>query len=105
MVGIDIAFFSAETMARQTNETPLVEGVPELAVEVLSPSDKHEEIRDKVLEYLDVGVREIWIVDPDFKTVQVHQPGAAPVSYNREQEMQCRALPGLTLAIAEIFPD
>lgn len=103
-VGIDVAYFSSETIARQTDETTLIEGVPELAVEVLSPSDKHEEIRDKVREYIAVGVKEVWVVDPDFQTVQVHQPSLAPVSYNREQEMTCHVLESLRFAVAEIFP-
>ena len=103
-VGIDVAYFSAETMARQTDATTLIEGQPRLAVEVLSPSDKLEEIREKVLEYLDVGVDLVWIVDPYFQTVQVHRRDSAPVTYNREQEMTGGdILPGLTFAVADIF--
>ncbi len=45
-VGIDVAYFSAETVARQNESTTLMVGSPSLAVEVLSPSDKLEEIRD-----------------------------------------------------------
>ena len=68
-VGIDVAVFSEDTLQSQTSDTTLVVGVPVLAVEILSPSDRHEDTRDKINEYLQVGVQLVWEVDPDFKTV------------------------------------
>lgn len=103
-VGIDVAYFSAETIARQTDQTTLVEGAPRLAVEVLSPSDKVEEILEKVREYLSTGVELVWIVDPYFETIQVHRRGAAPVTYNREHRVNGGdVLPGLDFAVVDIF--
>jgi len=104
VVGIDVAYFSTEVMARQTDDTTLVEGPPTLAVEVLSPSDKTEEIRGKVLEYLAAGIALVWIVDPYFHTVTVHRPGARPEMFNDEETLSGgTALPGLEIAVAELF--
>ena len=50
------------------------DGPPVLAVEILSPSDKHEDIVEKIRLYLEAGVV-VWVVDPDFRTVSVHRPG------------------------------
>ncbi|MCY2975157.1 MAG: Uma2 family endonuclease [Planctomycetota bacterium] len=86
-VGIDVAFFSAEVIARQSDQTTLVEGAPRLAVEVLSPSDKLEETREKVIEYLAAGVELVWIVDPYFQTVQIHRRGLAPETFNRDHRI------------------
>lgn len=103
-VGIDVAYFSAEVMSRQTDETTLVEGPPQLAVEVLSPSDKTEEIRDKVLEYLAAGVALVWIVDPYFQTVTVHRPAAPPDMFNTEETLSGgTTLPGLEIPVADLF--
>jgi Uma2 family endonuclease len=103
-VGIDVAYFSAETISRQTDETTLVEGAPRLAVEVLSPSDKVEEILEKVREYLSTGVELVWIVDPYFETIQVHRRGSAPVTYNREHRVNGGdVLPGLDFAVVDVF--
>ena len=103
-VGIDVAYFSADVIARQTDKTTLIEGVPKLAVEVLSPSDKHEDIREKVLEYLAVGVDLVWIVDPYFQTVQMHRPSAPPESFNRDHSVDGgTVLPGLQINVADIF--
>ena len=53
-------------MARQNAQTTMIDGVPKLAFEVLSPSDKVEETTEKVNEYLSVGVDLVWIIDPYF---------------------------------------
>ncbi len=45
--------------------------VPDLAVEVLSPSDSHRLVADKIGEYLQWGVSLVWLVDPDTKSVTV----------------------------------
>ena len=104
VVGIDVAYFSADVMRRQSADTTLVEGAPELAVEVLSPSDRTEEIRDKVLEYLAAGVKLVWVVDPYFHTVTVHRPTAAPEMFNSEETLTGEAtLPGLEIAVADMF--
>jgi len=103
-VGIDVALFSADVIARQTDSTTLIEGAPLLAVEVLSPTDRHEDVRDKVLEYLAAGVRLVWIVDPYFQTVQVHQPAVPPETFNRDHHVGGgQILPGLSIAVADIF--
>ncbi|MEZ6059545.1 MAG: Uma2 family endonuclease [Planctomycetaceae bacterium] len=104
-VGIDVAFFSADVMARQTNETTLIDGPPLLAVEILSPSDRMEDIHDKVVEYLDTGVPLVWVVDPVFRTVQVHRPDQQPESFNVNQILSGGdILPGLEISVADIFP-
>ncbi len=103
-VGIDVAWFSAVVMARQPSETTLIDGAPVLAVEVLSPSDKHEDVRDKVREYIDAGVALVWIVDPDFQTVTVHRRDAEPQLFNRHQTLSDPEItPGLEIPVAEIF--
>lgn len=104
IVGIDVAYFSAETMARQNAQTTLIDGVPKLAVEVLSPSDKVEETTEKVNEYLSVGVDLVWIIDPYFQTIQLHRRGYAPVTFNNEQRMTgSDILPGLDFAVIDVF--
>ena len=52
IVGIDVAYISAEVMVRQTEESTLIDGVPTLVVEILSPSDTIEDINEKIDTYL-----------------------------------------------------
>ena len=51
---------------------------PDLAVEVLSPSDTPKEMREKRSDYLDAGTAVVWLVDLEARGVEVWTPGAAP---------------------------
>jgi Uma2 family endonuclease len=104
VVGIDVAYFAHTVTGRQTDRTTLIDGVPLLAIEVLSPSDRQSDVHEKVSLYLDANVQAVWIVDPFFQTVQVHRQGAAPQSFNREETLSgSDVLPGLTIAVADLF--
>jgi len=45
----------------------------DLAVEVLSPADRSRQVLDKIGEYLDAGVRLVWVIDPERRTAAVHR--------------------------------
>jgi Uma2 family endonuclease len=103
-VGIDVAYISAATASANPENATLIDGVPVLAVEILSPSDTHEDITEKVMHYLEVGVLLVWVVDPAFKTVTVYQPGAEPVLFNAEQYLDGgKHLPGFRVLVADLF--
>jgi Uma2 family endonuclease len=102
-VGIDVAYVSAEVVAA-TPEAAFFEGPPVLAVEILSPSDRQEEIDDKVALYLETGVLLVWVVNPRFRTVCVYRPGAAPELFNETHELTAEPhLPGFRVAVAKLF--
>ena len=95
---------SAEVMIRQTNETTLIDGVPILAVEILSPSDVIEDVNEKIDAYLEAGVAVVWIVDPYFRTVKVHRPDAEPELFNVRQELTAEPhLPGFRVPVSRLF--
>lgn len=103
-VGVDVAYISAQAVAEQADEKRLVDGPPVLAVEILSPSDKHEEVTEKVQGYLDAGVRLVWVVDPDFYTITVYRPDAEPQLFSLNQTITGDPdLPGFRVALKDIF--
>lgn len=103
-VGINVAYLSSEQESAQSDVMTFVEGPPTLAVEILSPSDKHERITEKVDEYLDCGVALVWVVDPHFHTVTVHHRDIAPELFNENQDLTAEPhLPGFQVAVKEIF--
>jgi|SRR5262245_30078182 len=103
-VGIDVVYVSAEVAARQGDDTSLIDGVPVLAVEILSPSDTQEEIYEKVTEYLQAGVPLVWIVDPYDHTVRVYRPDARPQLFNEDQELSGEPhLPDFRVPVARLF--
>jgi Uma2 family endonuclease len=103
-VGIDVVYVSAELAARSPQETWLIDGAPVLAVEILSRSDTHENVVEKIELYLATGVHVVWIIDPDLRTLTVYRPDAEPTLYNSRQELSGDPdLPGFRLKIAELF--
>jgi Uma2 family endonuclease len=95
---------SAELRANTPKGKRVVEGVPVLAVEILSPSDVHSDMTEKVQEYLNVGVAAVWVIDPDFEIVTVFRPDAEPVTFNRQQDLAADPyLPGFRVRVAELF--
>jgi Uma2 family endonuclease len=103
LVGIDVALVSHELIARTEKREAMYDGPPILAVEILSPSDKHEDTVDTVASYLEVGTV-VWVVDPDFQTVTVCRPGEHPRTCNIDDELQADAdLPGFRVRVAELL--
>ncbi len=49
------------------------EGAPDLAVEVISPSDTYTQVAEKVDEWLNAGCAVVWVVNPRRETVEVYQ--------------------------------
>jgi Uma2 family endonuclease len=103
-VGIDVALATAQQAAAVKKKSNFVDGAPILAVEVLSPNDKHQDIVNAIDEYLDCGVKQVWIVDPYTETVVVHRLGHEPQQYTRSQELTGGDdLPGFRCSVADIF--
>ncbi len=104
VVGIDVAFADESVATRDSEDTTLIDGSPILAVEILSPNDKQDEINAKIDDYLASGVRFVWIVDTHFETVVVHQPGQAPEMFAGDEELVCEPeMPGLRIRVRQIF--
>ena len=77
---------------------------PDLAVEVLSPSDRMVDAMSKVTMYLQAGVRLVWLVDPATLTVTVFRPDAAPRTIAEGDTLDCGdVLPGFSVPVDEIF--
>lgn len=104
--GPDVAFISAD----QLSDRPVPEGfwrlAPDLAVEVVSPRNSAAEIQEKVLQYLELGTRVVWVVQPRTRTVEIWRP-PADVRIVREDEVieGGDVLPGFRLAAGRLFED
>jgi Uma2 family endonuclease len=103
-VGVDVAYVSPEMAARQSDKTTLLDGPPVLVAEILSPSDRQEEIDEKVEEYLAARVALVWVVNPRFRTVTVFRSDAEPELFNVRQELSAEPhLPGFRVAVRDLF--
>jgi Uma2 family endonuclease len=76
---------------------------PDLAIEVVSPTDKPKAIEEKIKQYIKYGTRLLWVFYPKTRTVGVHTPqGATTVDINGTLESR-DVLPGFKLAVRDIF--
>ena len=96
----DVAFVRAERAVDLAEYFP---GPPDLAVEVISPSDTFSEVVEKTREYLRAGTRAVVIVDPKTSTVEVHRAsGVTRVETTLEVD---DVVAGWTMPLADIFAD
>jgi Uma2 family endonuclease len=103
-VGIDVTYVGTEVMVRQTEDSTLIDGVPTLVAEILSPSDTIEDINEKIDAYLAAKVSIIWIIDPYRHTITVHQPDSVPKLFNVRDELSAEPhLPGFRVPVARLF--
>ena len=81
-------------------------GAPDLAVEVLSPSDTSTANHQKTLDYLRAGTRLVWIVDPTARTVTVYRAdGSARLLLERDALEGEDLLAGFSVPLAELFAE
>jgi Uma2 family endonuclease len=107
-VGIDLVYLTADVSAlvMADEESTIINAVPTLAVEILSPSDTIELIQEKIGIFEATNVSVAWFINPYSRTVAIHRPDRPPVTLNIEDELDGAAeLPGFRLPVARLFED
>ena len=103
--GVDVTYVSAGVMSRQSDDdSTIVYGIPELAVEILSPGAVMERHENKIDAYLEAGVKLVWVLNPWRKTVTAFRPAADPVLFAGRQDVTAPdVLPGFRVPAADLF--
>jgi Uma2 family endonuclease len=100
----DVAFVRQSRVPATVRQS-FFEGPPDLAVEVLSPSDVHSEVMAKVDQWLMAGAVSVWVVDPPNCSIEVfHAPNHIERFRHGDELRDELALPGFVLKIADVFP-
>lgn len=101
--GPDIAWMRADSASYRA-PVGFIPRAPDLAVEVLSPSNRAGEIREKIDEYFEAGTSQVWLVDPRRRTVQVFgSPGASRTLGPSDTLDGGDLLPAFSIPVSEIF--
>ena len=100
----DIAFISAARMPIDADVPGYSEIVPDLIVEVKSPSNSRRELREKAFMWLDYGAALVWAVLPEDRAVDVYYPDGSVVTLTADDALDGgEALPGFSCRVSEIF--
>jgi Uma2 family endonuclease len=100
----DVAFVSASRLEGGKLPVKVIQGAPDLAVEVVSPSDGAAEVQQKVRDYLEAGSRLVWVLYPEARIASVYRPdGSARLLREGETLEGEDILPGLQVPLAELF--
>jgi Uma2 family endonuclease len=108
----DLAWFSADRVPRDAGD-PYPRVAPDLAVEVLSPSTRSFDLLRKRVDYARIGVRELWLIDPDMAAALVLRlptEPPQPAEFVQVEELDADGvlssplLPGLEIPVRELLP-
>jgi Uma2 family endonuclease len=98
----DVSFRSGQNLPSVRQGA--VSTMPDLAVEVQSPSQSDAFMAEKAAYYLANGTRMVWLVFPGKRTVEVHQPGQNVIVLTADDSLDGGAvLPGFSLPVSEVF--
>jgi Uma2 family endonuclease len=105
MRAADAAYITNEKLAKITDPDKYVPFPPDLAVEVVSPSDMASDIQKKVDLYLKAGTALVWVIYPELQSVVVHYSNRTSITVGRDGILDGgELLPGLKIAVADLFP-
>jgi Uma2 family endonuclease len=99
----DISVLSKERV-QCTGPDEYFEGAPELAVEIVSPSDPAEDLQMKVDQYLAAGAKQVWVLYPKTRRVHVFYAGGATAMFDATQTLTGGdLLPHFSVKVSDLF--
>ena len=99
----DVAFLSNERLSTVASRG-YAAGAPDLAVEILSPSDRPAEVLEKIADWLRAGVRLVWVVDMERRIARVHRADGSIALVPQDGAFDGEdVLPGFSCPIADLL--
>ncbi len=100
----DVAFISSEKMSLDVSVPGYSEVIPDLVVEIASPSDSRTEVHDKARMWHSHGVRLVWVAYPDTRSVDVHSEDGSIATLSESDAIDGgNVLPGFACPVNDIF--
>ena len=100
----DVAFVSYRRLPHGDLPEGFLQLAPDLAVEVVSPSNRPREILEKADAWLQAGVQVLWVVYPRTRSIDVHRPRHDVLTLSSDEMLEgSPALPGFSCQVGELF--
>jgi Uma2 family endonuclease len=104
VLGPDVSVVRSDRFPEEGPGDRFMDLVPDLVVEVISPSERPGQITTKLFTYLNAGVQIVWLVDPPNRSVTVHTAGQTPRTLTTDDEIDGgEVLPGFSVPVAAFF--
>lgn len=104
VVGADVVFIANSSLPIRRSPEGYLETIPDLIVEVRSKNDSQAYLLRKAQEYLDAGVKVVWIADPENKTVTAHRKNREAEVFAEDTILRDEAVvPGFQAKVSDLF--
>ncbi len=105
VVGLDAVVFFGEEHQKSSCSGDLFEGPPSVAIEILSGSDTHEDVVERIQVLLEAGVQQVWIVDAELRRVTINRANGEAEFYTAQHELTAEPeLPEFRVRVDALFP-
>jgi Uma2 family endonuclease len=102
--GPDVSYYSKERLPLDKRVVGYHDEVPDLCVEIVSPSNSLKQLKAKAKEYLVAGVRLVWIVDPEDRNVTIVVDPLESCTLEADATLDGGdVLPGFSCKVSELF--
>lgn len=99
----DVSFITAQR-AKDLPRKSILFTAPDLAVEIISTSERRKTITAKIRDYLTHGTQEVWVIYPDEKQITIHFPDHTTTVYSSQDTLTSEnLLPNFSLNVAKLF--
>jgi Uma2 family endonuclease len=103
LVAPDAAFILTRSLPVRRSPEGYLETIPELVVEIRSKNDFRPKIAAKNEEYFDAGVKLVWAIDPEARTVTAHSSDMPNQTFLETETLTCPLIPGFAVPVANIL--
>jgi len=102
----DVAYISNERLAQRQKKKGYLDVAPEIVVEIMSPDDNWSEVMQKMREYFSIGVKLIWVADPEAKTIYAYRSMTEVREFKMGEALTAdEMLAGFSVPVAELFEE
>ena len=101
--GPDVAFLSRARCDEVHKWGAWIDGPPDLAVEVLSQSNRRRQLEQKVADYQRAGTHVVWLINPESQRVTVYERGASRTLTPKDHLTCAEWLPGFNISVSDIY--
>ncbi|OKH28533.1 Uma2 family endonuclease [Chroogloeocystis siderophila] len=101
----DVAYISYERLPASWKCNEACPIPPELIIEIISPNQSIKQLEEKAKDYINAGVAQVWIVEPETQSITVYSPNDSQQKYTHDDLIITSLLPDLLLTPQQIFTE